>query len=137
MLTEEQRRRILKESLKKQVPRILLAVEALEAGVDAPASYRSTLRRALHKIKTDAEAADMDEIAEAAGHLERVVEAAARSDDFEPDLPLIEEAAEAFQAAAMALPGSVKPLGKGLRGRARKSGTAARARLRRGGLRPS
>lgn len=137
MLTDAQRRQILKESLKKQVPRILLAVEALEQGADAPASHRSTLKRALHKIKTDADAAGIKPLATVAGHLERVVEAASRKEDFEPDLALIDEAADAFQEAADSLPESVPTLGKGLRDRARKLGDKARARLRGGDLTPS
>ncbi len=137
MLTEEQRRQILKESLKRQVPRIVLAVEALDQGADAPATHRSTLRRALHKVKTDANAADLEALAQVAGHLERAVEAAGKDSDFELDLPLVDEAALAFQEAEQALPESEPKIGKGVRDRARKLGNKARARLRGGGLTPS
>lgn len=137
VLTEEQRRQILKESLKKQVPRILLAVEALQQGVDAPASHRSTLKRALHKVKTDAEPAGLEAMAVVAGHLERAVEAAGRAGDYELDLALVDEAALAFQEVERALPESEPALEKGLRDRARELGDKARARLRGGGLTPS
>ena len=130
MLSRAQRHVILVESIRANVPKAALALEAIDAGVNVRTELAS-LHRALHLMKSDAQAAGLHDVARPLDHVERMVEASREFTGHEVDARLVTAMLEAVDDAGRRLAqGQTPMLPEALRTDAEKAGAEARQRLR-------
>lgn len=136
MLSLEQRREILRSSLTEEAAAVEDARLAYDAEFDAAGTV-ARIHRAFHRMRTDAESAEVPDITELVRGLELALEAH-RENGFEVDWALVDQAArtliETSEAGAI---GETANVDAQLVARARSLGQKASGSMRPDGLRPA
>jgi chemotaxis protein histidine kinase CheA len=130
MLSPEQRLFMFRQALPSNLKRMRSCLESVDAEIDVRSNLAGLLR-AVHSIKTDAQAAGLTALARLVDHVERVVEASAEHTDYALERDVVGRLGEHLEEIERAPEGRSLPEADAeLRAQAQRAGDAARQRMK-------